>query len=92
MVLIIKATLLGSIGWDGLDSFLVPESSRFPPASSRADSRNIPLHFSIVSRYSTSENQQRTNFAFENQQTSISKTFENQRSNIERTTSFFENK
>ena len=82
MVLIIKATLLGSIGWDGLDSFLVPESSRFPPASSRADSRNIPLHFSIVSRYSTSENQQ----------TSISKTFENQRSNIERTTSIFENK
>ncbi|XP_023346300.1 alpha-1-syntrophin [Eurytemora carolleeae] len=46
----LKATLLGSIGWDGLDSFLVPESSRFPPASSRADSRNIPLHFSIVSR------------------------------------------
>jgi len=44
----LKATLLSSIGWDGLESFLVPEIR--PPASPRADSRSIPLHFSLVSR------------------------------------------
>jgi len=46
----LKATLLSSIGWDGLDSFLIPESGRAPPASPRADSRSIPLHFCMVSR------------------------------------------
>lgn len=46
----LKATLLSSIGWDGLDSFLIPESARGPPASPRADSRSIPLHFCLVSR------------------------------------------
>jgi len=46
----LKATLLSCIGWDGLTSFLVPEFSRRPPASPRADSRSIPLHFSLVSR------------------------------------------
>ena len=46
----LKATLLSSIGWEGLDSFLIPETSRAPPASPRADSRNIPLHFCLVSR------------------------------------------
>lgn len=46
----LKATLLSSIGWEGLDSFLVPEVGRGPPASPRADSRSIPLHFCSVSR------------------------------------------
>merc|ERR1719391_1030801 len=46
----LKATLLSSIGWDALDSFLIPESGRAPPASPRADSRSIPLHFCSVSR------------------------------------------
>ena len=63
----LKATLLSSIGWDGLDTFLVPgtrrgpaqadlsnpasaDSSRAPPASPRADSRSIPLHFCLLSK------------------------------------------
>jgi len=46
----LKATLLSSIGWDGPDSFLVPEQGRGAPASPRADSRSIPLHFCSVSR------------------------------------------
>jgi len=46
----LKATLLASIGWDGLESFLVPETVRGPPASPRADSRTVPLHFALVSR------------------------------------------
>jgi hypothetical protein len=46
----LKATLLASIGWDGLESFLVPDTVRGPPASPRADSRTVPLHFAIVSR------------------------------------------
>merc|ERR1719187_1783326 len=46
----LKATLLSSIGWDGLDSFLISEPGRAPPASPRADSRSIPLHFCMVSR------------------------------------------
>jgi len=50
----LKATLLSSIGWDGMDSFLVPESARGPPASPRADSRSIPLHFCLVSRQAVS--------------------------------------
>merc|ERR1719158_1900495 len=50
----LKATLLSSIGWKGLDSFLVPEVGRGPPASPRADSRSIPLHFCLVSRQAVS--------------------------------------
>jgi len=46
----LKATLLASIGWDPLDSFLVPDSNRAPPASPRADSRSIPLHFCLLSK------------------------------------------
>lgn len=46
----LKATLLSSIGWDGLETFLISEASRRPPASPRADSRSIPLHFCLVSR------------------------------------------
>jgi len=53
----LKATLLSSIGWDTLDSFLVPEASRRAPANVRADSRSIPLHFSILSRQGVSGDQ-----------------------------------
>ena len=46
----LKATLLSSIGWDSLDTFLVPDNGRAPPASPRADSRSLPLHFCLLSK------------------------------------------
>lgn len=46
----LKATLLSSIGWDSLDTFLIPDCGRAPPASPRADSRSLPLHFCLLSR------------------------------------------
>lgn len=46
----LKATLLSSIGWDTLDTFLIPDTGRAPPASPRADSRSIPLHFCFLSK------------------------------------------
>lgn len=46
----LKATLLSSIGWDTLDTFLIPDTNRAPPASPRADSRSVPLHFCLLSK------------------------------------------
>ena len=46
----LKATLLSSIGWETLDTFLIPDTNRAPPASPRADSRSVPLHFCLLSK------------------------------------------
>ena len=48
----LKATLLASIGWDSLHSFLIPDSGLAPPASPRADSRSLPLQFCLLSKQS----------------------------------------
>jgi len=54
----LKATLLSSIGWDTLDTFLVTQdNNRRVTTNVRADSRSIPLHFSILSRQGVSGDQ-----------------------------------
>ena len=43
----LKATLLASIGWDSLDTFLIPDCGRAPPASPRQPLYSRGLDWSL---------------------------------------------